>query len=133
MLDASVFVAAISPAERHHPAALRLLERVPRDEAFLVPAVFRLEVQAALSRRGEPSERLDLVDVRLRGPRFRVVPVDGSLLERAVAVARTGRIRGYDALYVAVAVEHAVPLLTLDLELVDRLATAVPGLPVMSA
>ena len=120
VLDASVFIAAISPAERHHDRAGRLFESHPDTEQFLVPELFRVEVLAGLSRRGEPADLLDTVDAVIRGPRFHARPLDGELLERAVLVARNARLRAYDAVYVALALMWNEPLLMLDGEVVER-------------
>lgn len=120
VLDASVFIAAISPAERHHPRARSLFESHPETAQFLVPELFRVEVIAGLARRGEPSDLLDTVDAVLRGPRFFPCPLDGALLERAVEVARVARLRAYDAVYVALALLRNEPILTLDGDVVER-------------
>ena len=120
VLDASVFIAAISPVERHHQRARRLFDSHPDTEQFLVPELFRVEVIAGLSRRGEPADLLDAVDAVIRGPRFHARPLDGELLERAVQVARIARLRAYDAVYVALALISDEPILTLDGEVVER-------------
>ncbi|MDP2313677.1 MAG: type II toxin-antitoxin system VapC family toxin [Pseudomonadota bacterium] len=120
VLDASVFIAAISPTERHHHQARRLFDSHPDTEQFLVPELFRVEVIAGLSRRGEPADLLDTVDAVIRGPRFHARPLDGELLERAVHVARVARLRAYDAVYVALALMWNEPILTLDGEVVER-------------
>ncbi|MBI4703353.1 MAG: type II toxin-antitoxin system VapC family toxin [Deltaproteobacteria bacterium] len=133
VLDASVFVAAVSPTEAHHEAARRLYESHPRDCAYDVPSLFRLEVLAALARRGEPDELLDAVDALVRGPRFHVRPVDAALLEHAAAVVRTARLRAYDAVYAALALEQDAALFTLDDDLARRLALAYPQARVVTA
>jgi predicted nucleic acid-binding protein len=115
-----VFIAAISPAERNHHRARRLFESHPDTEQFLVPVLFRVEVIAGLSRRGEPADLLDTVDAVIRGPRFHARPLDGELLERVVHVARGARLRAYDAVYVALALIWKEPILTLDAEVVER-------------
>lgn len=120
VLDASVFIAAISPAERHHHRAKRLFDRHPDTEPFLVPDLFRVEVVAGLSRRGEPAAFVDTVDAVIRGPRFHARPLDGALLERTVYVARLARLRAYDAVYVALALLADAPFLTLDGEVAER-------------
>lgn len=132
VLDASVFVAAISPAEVHHRRARELLEGHPVTAPFLVPELFRVEVLAALARRGEPAELLDTVDALVRGPRFYACMLDGALLEQAARVARTARLRAYDAVYVALALTRGKPLLTLDGDVVARSAACFPELRVAS-
>jgi predicted nucleic acid-binding protein len=126
VLDASVFVAAISPREIHHAAARALYDSHAADRAFLVPALFRVEVLAALARRNEPDELLDTVDVLVSGPRFHAVTLDASLVERATQVARAARLRAYDAVYVALALNRHAALLTLDSEVRSKVAASFP-------
>ncbi len=133
VLDASVFIAAISPTERHHDRARRLFDRHPDTEPFLVPELFRVEVIAGLSRRGEPVDLLETVDAVIRGPRFHARPLDAELLERAVHVARAARLRAYDAVYVALALMWNEPLVTLDGEVVERSGAAFKELRVFGS
>ena len=127
VLDASVFVAAISPSEIHHDVARKLYDSWPEDQAFLVPSLFRVEVLAALARRGEPNELLDTVEVLVTGPRFHGIAIDSSLIERATQVARIARLRAYDAMYVALALNRGAVLLTLDSEVRSKMAEAFPN------
>jgi predicted nucleic acid-binding protein len=133
VLDASVFIAAISPAERHHTRARRLFESHPDTEPYLVPDLFRVEVIAALSRRGERNELLDAVDAIVQGPRFHAAALDDELLRRAVDVARSARLRAYDAVYVALALKRDQPILTLDSDVVERATTCFERLRVFGA
>lgn len=133
VLDASVFVAAISPDETHHRQALRLFDRHPEPAPFLVPELFRLEVVAGLARRGEQSDLVDAVDAVIRGPRFVVCSLDGELLEHAVTVARRARLRAYDAVYVALALLRKQPIVTLDREIVERSKSHFASLRVFGA
>ena len=130
VLDASVFVAVVSPSERHHAQAVALYESHPERMPFLVPGVFRVEVISALARRGEQADLLDVVDALLRGPRFFPHAVDDHLIDTATEVARRAGLRAYDAIYVAVALNTESPLYTLDVDLIDRVATAYPSLEV---
>ena len=131
ILDASVFISAISPSERHHRQARLLFESHPDSAQFLVPELFRVEVVAGLARRGEPPELLDAVDAIVRGPRFYVCPLDEDLLAESVRVVRLARLRAYDAVYVALALAHRQPLFTLDAEVVARCARSLPELRVV--
>ncbi len=133
VLDASLFVAAISPAEVHHVQARELYESHPEDMPFRVPSIFRVEVLAALSRRGESAELLDLVDAVVRGPRFVQSPLTPALLERAVGVAREARLRAYDAVYVALALDCESPIYSLDADLRARVEVAFPEVVVQGA
>jgi predicted nucleic acid-binding protein len=130
ILDASVFIAAISPSERHHRHARLLFDSHPDSAQFLVPDLFRVEVIAGLARRGEPTELLDTVDALVRGPRFYACPLDEDLLGEAVRVARLARLRAYDAVYVALALARGEPLFTLDGEVASRCQVSFPDLRV---
>lgn len=132
VLDASVFVAAISPAERHHAHARRLFDSHPDSEPYLVPVLFRVEVMAALSRRGEPTELIDVVDALVRGPRFHICALDEGSIDEATRVARQARLRAYDAVYVALALSRGQPLFTLDGEVRARCEAAFPRLEIRS-
>ncbi len=61
-------------------------------------------------------------------PRFYACVFDEALLQEAVRVARIARLRAYDAVYVALALTRAEPLLTLDGEVVSRSTTCFPEL-----
>lgn len=132
VLDAAVFVAAISPSEAHHAAARELYDTVPEERPFLVPSLFRTEVLAALARRHESDELLDTVEVLISSPRFHSVPIDAPLIERASEVARSTRLRAYDALYVALALERNAALLTLDAEVTAKLGEVYPELQLLA-
>ena len=128
-----MFVAAVSPREVHHAVARRLYDSHAADRAFIVPALFRVEVLAALARRGEPRELLDTVDVLVSGPRFHAVALDASLLDRATQVARTACLRAYDAVYVALALRRDAALWTLDAEVRSKTADAFPRMSVVAS
>jgi predicted nucleic acid-binding protein len=133
VLDASVFVAAISPNERHHTQAVALFESHPADSPYLVPSLFRLEVLSAFARRRESEDFLELVDALVRGPRFYVCAVDTALLDEAARMARRAGLRAYDAVYAALARTRDTELHTLDEELATRLTRGVPEVRVRTA
>ena len=128
VLDAAVFVAAISPSEIHHAAARDLYDTAPEDRPFLVPSLFGTEVLAALARRGESDELLDTVEVLISSPRFHPVPIDAPLIERASEVARAARLRAFDAIYAALALERNAALLILDGHVSAKLSEVYPEL-----
>ena len=128
VLDASVVVAVVSPTELHHDRAVALYESHPERMPFLVPALFRVEVMAALARRREPADLLDVVDALLRGPRFYQCKLDDHLIGTATEVSRQAGLRAYDAIYVAVALDREATLYTLDTDVRVRVARAFPSL-----
>ena len=93
-----------------------------------MPSFCRLEVLAALARRGESVEPLNTVEVLVTGPRFFSVSIDASLIEKATQAARAARLRAYDAVYVALALDRGDALLTLDSEVRSKIAEKFPGI-----
>ncbi len=132
VLDASVLVASLVRSETHHERARLLLAGYPVDLPFEVPLLFRVEVIAALARRGHAPHLLAASRALCSSPRFRAHPIEVRLTELATAVAERARIRAYDAVYVALALHCEADLVTLDDELCTRVRTAYPTLPLVT-
>jgi predicted nucleic acid-binding protein len=58
-------------------------------------------------------------------PLLRLVPMDQLLVDEAVELAAQYHLRGADALYVAVAKELSIPLVTFDAEQLTRPAAII--------
>jgi predicted nucleic acid-binding protein len=122
VIDASVHVADARPQEPHHAQARALLARVAaEDHPVYLPEIVLAEVAAAISR---GLRRIDLaaalVAALRRVPQFQFVPVDSALGDLAAEIAAQYRIRGCDAVYVALAQQRAATLITLDRQQRDR-------------
>jgi len=61
----------------------------------------------------------------LRLPSLRLVPIDAMLAETSAGLAGRFRLRGADAVYVAVAASLRLPLVTWDADQRDRVAAIV--------
>jgi len=116
VIDASVHVADIRPREPRHAEARAFLRRVAIErEPVALPVIVLPEVAAAISRgTGEPALARRLIAVLQRIPHFEFVPVSADLGQLAAALASDHRIRGCDAVYVALALERGARLITLD-------------------
>lgn len=116
VVDASVFVADTITTEPHHAEAHGLLLELPtRGVATHVPSIVWSEIAAAVARgAGEPSLALRAVALYRQWPGIRTTPVDEGLVDRAVVLAANQRIRGCDAIYVALAQSLGAALITLD-------------------
>jgi len=130
VLDASVAVASERPNEPGHASSRALVDRVLRgDDVLVVPALFPVEVIAALARRGhDPAAAERLVDA-LVAPPCEVVSLGP---RRAALVARFAarhRLRAADACYAWLAWRRGLPLVTLDEEMVRRAPGALVHLP----
>jgi predicted nucleic acid-binding protein len=126
VVDASVQVALLSTADRHHAAAAAWYRSALRErDALSAPSLLLAEVAAAI-RRGTGDDALALRAVaRLaRGDMVQLAEVDTELAGKAAHLAATQALRGCDALYVALAAELDQPLVTLDRQQAERAAGA---------
>ena len=127
VLDASVVVSRLVPPDVHHAASRRWLTQHITDGGLLIaPTLLLAEVARAIARRtGTPRLASRAVAAVLRLPGLRFVPVDEGLARAAASLAGQFRIRGADAIYIAVAAALRVPLVTWDREQRERAAPIV--------
>ncbi len=120
VLDASVAVAAIRTTEPGHVAALaRCMDLFSGRDEIVVPALFDVEVTAALVRRGISLTRVDtFLNKHLAS---RVLVTVGPRAARSVRrVVAATHLRAADALYVWVADRAGLELVTADQEVIAR-------------
>ncbi|NPA91741.1 MAG: type II toxin-antitoxin system VapC family toxin [Chloroflexi bacterium] len=127
VVDASVWVSALVPQDVHHTRSREWLEERLREGVLLVaPVILLAEVAGAIARRtGDPSLGERATEMILSLPTLRLVPVDDRVGGEAARLAARLRLRGADALYVAVASLLGVPLITWDREQQERCQTVV--------
>jgi predicted nucleic acid-binding protein len=114
VLDASVAVAAVRPAEPSHAAArARLAALFTGVDDIVVPAIFDVEVTAALVRgKVAPASARHYLERDLKTRRLVTI---GPRAARAIcAVAAKTGLRAADATYAWVAISRGLPLVTLD-------------------
>ncbi|QLQ05955.1 MAG: type II toxin-antitoxin system VapC family toxin [Anaerolineae bacterium] len=118
VLDASVLVAATRPNEPYHIDAQVSLQRLMAERATLfAPTIALVELAAALSRGGADASLAEQVVEAYRQRRdLEFVSVDERLAGIAATIAARQRIRGCDAIYVALAQQQRAVLITLDNE-----------------
>ncbi|MBI3979014.1 MAG: PIN domain-containing protein [Chloroflexi bacterium] len=123
-LDSSVIVAALRDQEAFHPQCRRVLELVSHGHHLAVePYTVLIEVTAAIRRRTGSPELAERVyqDLRLMGS-LQFVELDSNRADGAVGIAREAAVRGMDAIVVSVAREFGSALVSLDDEMVNRVA-----------
>lgn len=124
VLDASVAVAALRNTEPSHAAALRrCMPLFAGDDEIVVPAIFDLEVTAALTRRGLESTRVAGFLAQHLAQR-RAVTIGPRAIRGANRILAKTHLRAADALYVWVAAREELPLVTLDQEMLARAGLA---------
>ena len=91
-----------------------------------IPALALAEAAGAVARRtGSAEDGRTAIRMVLATPGLRVVSVDAEVGEAAAKLAADYRLRGADAIYVAVARLLALPLTTLDREMQMHASDAV--------
>ena len=122
IVDASVWVARILAADRHHGVAMACITALlERNARLVIPVLAWPEVTGALARRtGNPEDGREAGDIIRALPWIESIPLDQSLAHEAAKIAGARRLRGADAVYVALAAACREPLLTLDEEMLER-------------
>lgn len=126
VVDASVWVSAFLPADVHHEEVLAFLKRiVERGETVVLPNLALAEIGGAIARRtGDAALAADALALVRRQPLLTIHALDDSLGEAAARLAIDARLRGADAVHVALAAWLDTALVTLDREVVERGAAA---------
>ncbi len=128
IVDASVYVSLINTHEEAHAESWAWLREVyPACEEIVAPTILLTEVAAAISRGlDERALAWRAVQQILSGNVVELVPVATPMAERAADIAIDHRIRGADALYVALAEHRSHELVTLDRQQLERGAAVIP-------
>lgn len=122
IVDASVWVARFLEADRHHGVATACITALlERELRLAIPVLAWPEVAGAIARRtGSARDGHDAVKI-IRALRWiDSIPMDASLAHEAAEIAGSRKLRGADAVYVALAAARRMPLITLDVEMAER-------------
>lgn len=127
VMDASVYIALINASEEGHVASWRwYLQAVRSGEPICAPAIILGEVAAALSRGMNDQDLAKRAARRLERSRaIELVSVTVALGNAAAVIAAEHRIRGCDAVYIALAQWRGEYLVTLDRQQLERGAAAI--------
>lgn len=126
-IDANVFIGAASPTVKSHRDSDLFLSRVRRDNLLVrCPALLLPEVASGIIR---PTGNIVVTQLTVLGvenfPQMHWVELTQTRAEAAVQIALTCRLRGADAVYVAVAQEYGTTLVTWDAKVLARGTQAV--------
>ncbi len=124
VIDASVWISAVLEQDRFHALSRAWLDRQRRPVfGVLLPALALAEIGGAIGRISDDKVRARAVVRRVQ--RLRSVHIHALDYDLAVAATNLAidlRIRGADAVYVALAARLTLPLVTWDQELLERAA-----------
>jgi predicted nucleic acid-binding protein len=126
-IDASVFLNAFNPYEAGHEDSRHLLSLMQeRGTPIVAPTLLLPEVAAVVGRgRGDADLAHRFVAALRQLPHLILVPLDETLAQQAADVAAQHRLRGSDAVYVAVALRFGSTLVSLDREQRERVSAVV--------
>ena len=124
-VDASVFGNATAGDEAGHQASATFLsEAEARRLPLALPSLLLCELAGLIARRfDDPELATRSIDRLIRLRNVKLVELDSKRACEAARIASEHRLRGADAVYVAVAREHGATLVTHDREQLER-ATA---------
>lgn len=122
VIDASVWASNVITQEDHHEAShIWLKSFIAAGGNLIAPAFILIEVAAAVSRvTGQATLAQQAVaDLRSLEKAF-FVPLDAVLVLGAIDIASNLHLRAGDAIYVALAHQQNIPLVSWDKEQVER-------------
>ena len=122
VVDASLWVSRLMPQEVNHNASSLWTEQFTTLGGMLVAPVFLLiEVAASIARQsGQPDlSRQSVTDLQT-DEAMSLIPLDSTLVETAIELASTLQLRAGDAIYVALAHQMSIPLVSWDKEQLQR-------------
>jgi predicted nucleic acid-binding protein len=125
--DASVWISSLLSGDVNHVVSRQWIRRWTRaGGAIVVPTLFLAEVAGAMARQtGQTRLGLRAVTDILASPRIRLDALDRTLAEAAARHAASLPLKGADAVYVALAEQLGVPLVTWDREQLTRAASVI--------
>jgi predicted nucleic acid-binding protein len=128
VVDASVFVASARASEVYYADSIRFLQQLGASDAnVFCPTLIVVECSAAIARpTGDASFAESVVGMLEAHPNLNLESLTERRAHRAAEVAARLRLRGADAVYVALAEEFNATLITWDNEMLQRSAAVVP-------
>ena len=115
-VDASVFVNAFNPHEEGHVQSLQILSAIQeRGDPVIVPTLLVPEIASAVARAtNDRAGALQYSVATAALPHLTLVSVTAAVAREAAGLAATHRLRGADAVYVAVARRYGTTIVSRD-------------------
>jgi len=127
VIDTSFYIALINAAEPGHMAARRWFQSaLNQSDSLVAPVIMLPEAGAAISRGLNNNILAQRVVQHIHQlSMLELIPVDEDLAASAAKIAIECRIRGCDAVFVALAQRRGEPLVTFDKQQRERSPTSV--------
>ncbi len=126
-IDASVFINAEIEGEELHEHSAKFMQNIrSRGITIITPVIVLPEISSAIARGTDDFKKaLEFVKELKQIPNIVFVPVDRELADHASRLAGEHRLRGCDAIYVAVASLFRAKLITLDRQQIERASNCI--------
>lgn len=117
-IDVSVIISALRPQEPYSENSRAFLDRARENQSkIFLPEIALTEIASGLYRATKNANFISEIISSLRStPAFYFVAVDSKIVNQAVNVILKTGLRSLDALYIALAIEYNLVLITLDKE-----------------
>ena len=128
VVDASVFVSVYHVPDAFHQPSIAWLQQHIRSSGIIVaPLLVLSEVAGPIARQtGDAFQAREAVQHIRALPHLYLVPLDEALADLSAGISADLRLRGADAVYVALAYRFGLPLMTWDAEQFQRGSQRVP-------
>ncbi len=122
VVDASVLVSVYHAPDAFHQPSVAWLQQYIRSGAIIVvPLLVLSEVAGSIARQTSAPQQGHEAVRQLRAlPNLVLVPIDERLATLSAQLAADLRLKGADAIYVAVAAQLDLPLISWDREQIER-------------
>ncbi|HJT57504.1 MAG TPA: type II toxin-antitoxin system VapC family toxin [Ktedonobacteraceae bacterium] len=127
VVDASVWVSWLRPVDINHSPSLIWMDHYIAKDGFLTaPTFFLVEVAASISRQtGQVMRAREAINQLRAISKIQIVAMDSALVEAAIDVATHLQLRAGDAIYVALARQLNIPLVSWDKEQLQKASTII--------
>lgn len=127
VVDASVWVSQLMPADAHYQASKDWAERfTDSGNVVVMPAFLIIEVAASVSRVTKQPDLSKAAIAKINSSSvIEVIAMDSAFIQVASGIAADLRLRAGDATYVALAYQLNIPLISWDKEQLERASSLV--------
>jgi predicted nucleic acid-binding protein len=126
VVDASVWASLLMPPDPNHVASVAWYSTyITARGLIVVPEVMLVELAAALVRQTQQPTTVKQTVRGLYHSVLKIAAADTNLLQLAMELAADLRLKGADAMYVALAHQLGVPLISWDKEQLQRSSSSI--------
>jgi predicted nucleic acid-binding protein len=121
-IDASVFIASLRPKEPAYAESLACLQEIQKNAVEVIcPTLVLPECAAAIIRPTQDQQLASEIIHKVSNfPLMHLISLTQMLADRSAEISIECRLRGADAIYVAVAEFYSTQLISLDQEMLER-------------